>query len=90
MEFDPITLSRIQFGFVISFHIIVPAFAIELAAWLVTIRGRETKATRWLHQTEKGRPCLTGSLLLVAEPVDWSLRPGWVVPLASTGRRRSP
>ena len=39
MEFDPLLLSRIQFGFVIAFHIIFPAFTIGLAAWLATIEG---------------------------------------------------
>jgi cytochrome d ubiquinol oxidase subunit I len=39
MELDPVFLSRIQFGFVISFHIIFPAFTIGLAAWLATIEG---------------------------------------------------
>ena len=34
MELDPVILSRIQFAFVISFHIIFPAFTIGLAAWL--------------------------------------------------------
>src|ERR1700761_440428 len=39
MTFDPVVLSRIQFGFVISFHIIFPAFTLGLAAWLATIEG---------------------------------------------------
>jgi cytochrome d ubiquinol oxidase subunit I len=39
MELDPVMLSRIQFAFVISFHIIFPAFTIGLAAWLATIEG---------------------------------------------------
>ena len=39
MELDPIFLSRLQFAFVISFHIIFPAFTIGLAAWLATIEG---------------------------------------------------
>ena len=39
MELDPVILSRIQFAFVISFHIIFPAFTIGLAAWLATIEG---------------------------------------------------
>jgi cytochrome d ubiquinol oxidase subunit I len=39
MEFDPVLLSRIQFAFVISFHIIFPSFTIGLAAWLATIEG---------------------------------------------------
>lgn len=39
MELDPVLLSRIQFAFVVSFHIIFPAFTIGLAAWLATIEG---------------------------------------------------
>lgn len=39
MQLDPVILSRIQFAFVISFHIIFPAFTIGLAAWLATIEG---------------------------------------------------
>ena len=39
MELDPVILSRIQFAFVVSFHIIFPAFTIGLAAWLATIEG---------------------------------------------------
>jgi cytochrome bd ubiquinol oxidase subunit I len=39
VELDPVILSRIQFAFVISFHIIFPAFTIGLAAWLATIEG---------------------------------------------------
>ena len=39
MDLDPLLLSRIQFAFVITFHIIFPAFTIGLAAWLATIEG---------------------------------------------------
>jgi cytochrome bd ubiquinol oxidase subunit I len=39
MELDPVFLSRLQFAFVISFHIVFPAFTIGLAAWLATIEG---------------------------------------------------
>jgi cytochrome bd ubiquinol oxidase subunit I len=39
MDFDPVLLSRLQFAFVISFHIIFPAFTIGLAAWLATLEG---------------------------------------------------
>src|SRR5918993_6001036 len=34
MEYDPLFLSRIQFAFVVSFHILFPAFTIGLASWL--------------------------------------------------------
>jgi cytochrome d ubiquinol oxidase subunit I len=39
MDLDPVFLSRVQFAFVISCHIIFPAFTIGLAAWLATIEG---------------------------------------------------
>ena len=39
MDLDAVLLSRIQFAFVISFHIIWPSFTIGLAAWLATIEG---------------------------------------------------
>ena len=39
MHLDPLILSRIQFAFVVSFHIIFPAFTLGLAAWLATIEG---------------------------------------------------
>ena len=47
MDLDPLLLSRIQFAFVIAFHILFPAFTIGLAAyiallealWLVTRRS---------------------------------------------------
>ena len=39
MDLDPVLLSRIQFAFVISFHIIFPAFTIGLAAWLAVLEG---------------------------------------------------
>ena len=39
MDLDPVILSRIQFAFVVSFHVIFPAFTIGLAAWLATIEG---------------------------------------------------
>lgn len=37
---DALLLSRIQFGFVISFHILFPAFTIGLASWLAFIEWR--------------------------------------------------
>jgi cytochrome d ubiquinol oxidase subunit I len=39
MDISPLMLSRIQFGFAISFHIIFPAFTIGLAAWLAYLEG---------------------------------------------------
>ncbi|MEJ7747191.1 MAG: cytochrome ubiquinol oxidase subunit I [Luteimonas sp.] len=43
---DALLLSRIQFGFVISFHILFPAFTIGLASWLAFLE------LRWLRTRE--------------------------------------
>ena len=39
MDLVPVLLSRIRFAFVISVHIIFPAFTVGLAAWLATLEG---------------------------------------------------
>jgi cytochrome d ubiquinol oxidase subunit I len=36
---DVVLLSRLQFAFVVTFHIIFPSYTIGLAAWLATIEG---------------------------------------------------
>jgi cytochrome d ubiquinol oxidase subunit I len=36
---DPVLLSRIQFAFTISFHIIFPTFTVGLGAWLAFLEG---------------------------------------------------
>ena len=50
MSLDPVILSRIQFAFVISFHIIFPAFTIGLAAWLATIEGAHLVTGRAVYR----------------------------------------
>lgn len=49
LDVSPVLLSRIQFGFVMSFHIIFPAFTIGLASWLAFLAGMylKTKRTLW-------------------------------------------
>ena len=49
MSFDPLLLSRIQFGFVVSFHILFPAFTIGIASWLAFLEWRwlRTRETVW-------------------------------------------
>ncbi len=37
MELDPVILSRIQFAFVVSFHILFPAFTIGLASFIAVL-----------------------------------------------------
>ena len=39
MEFDALILSRIQFAFVVSFHIVFPSFTIGLASYLAVLEG---------------------------------------------------
>lgn len=50
MEFDPVFLSRVQFAFLITFHIIFPAFTIGLAAWLATIEGMRLATGKALYR----------------------------------------
>ena len=39
MELDPLLLSRIQFGFVVSFHAIFPVFSIGLASYIAVLEA---------------------------------------------------
>src|SRR3546814_1712490 len=46
---SPLFLSRVQFAFVISFHILFPAFTIGLAHWLAFLEWRwlRTRESLW-------------------------------------------
>jgi len=46
MDLDPLILSRIQFGFVVSFHVLFPAFTIGLASWLAVLEGLYLRTRR--------------------------------------------
>jgi cytochrome bd ubiquinol oxidase subunit I len=50
MELDPVLLSRIQFAFVVSFHIIFPAFTIGLAAWLAVLEAAHLGSGREIYR----------------------------------------
>jgi cytochrome d ubiquinol oxidase subunit I len=50
MDLDPVLLSRIQFAFTISFHIIFPSFTIGLAAWLATMEGAQVATGNTLYR----------------------------------------
>jgi len=39
MELDPVFLSRLQFAFVVAFHILLPAFTVGLASFIVVLEG---------------------------------------------------
>ncbi len=42
-QLDPVMMSRLQFAFTISFHILFPAFTIGLASWLAVVEWRWLK-----------------------------------------------
>src|SRR5258708_18458563 len=50
MDITPLLLSRIQFAFTISFHIIFPAFTIGLAAWLAVLEALHLKTGRTAYR----------------------------------------
>ena len=39
MELDPVLLSRLQFAWVVAFHILLPAFTVGLASFIATLEG---------------------------------------------------
>ena len=39
MDFDPVFLSRLQFAWVIAWHILLPAFTVGLAAFIAVLEG---------------------------------------------------
>ncbi|MBR1119915.1 cytochrome ubiquinol oxidase subunit I [Bradyrhizobium lablabi] len=50
MDATALLLSRIQFGFTISFHIIFPAFTIGLAAWLTVLEALHLRTGKQVYQ----------------------------------------
>jgi cytochrome d ubiquinol oxidase subunit I len=50
MDPTALLLSRIQFGFTISFHIIFPAFTIGLAAWLTVLEALHVRTGRLVYK----------------------------------------
>jgi cytochrome bd ubiquinol oxidase subunit I len=39
VDLDPVLMSRVQFAFVIAFHILLPAFTVGLSAFIVVLEG---------------------------------------------------
>src|ERR1700752_1596419 len=50
MDMTALLLSRIQFAFTITFHIIFPAFTIGLAAWLTVLEALHLRTGRPVYQ----------------------------------------
>lgn len=48
-QLDALTLARIQFAFVVSFHIVFPAFSIGLASWLAVLEFRWLKTGKPIY-----------------------------------------
>jgi len=89
MELDPVFLSRLQFAFLISFHIIFPAFTIGLAARLATIEGARLATGRAIYRRvfdfwlkifalSFGMRVVTGIVMAFQFGTNWSVlaRPG--------------
>ncbi|MBL8659479.1 MAG: cytochrome ubiquinol oxidase subunit I [Rhodospirillales bacterium] len=51
MDLDPVLLSRLQFGFVIAFHIIFPSFTIGLASFLAVLEGLWLKTDKPVYRS---------------------------------------
>ena len=51
MEFDALTLARLQFAFTVSFHIVFPAFSIGLASYLAVLHVLVLLTGRAVYQT---------------------------------------
>jgi cytochrome bd-type quinol oxidase subunit 1 len=59
MELNPVLLSRLQFAFTISFHVIFPSFTIGLAAYLATRKGHaQTNRLERDNDSKKSHPAL--------------------------------
>jgi cytochrome bd ubiquinol oxidase subunit I len=50
MELTALLLSRLQFAFTVSFHIIFPSFTIGLAAWLTVLEALHLKSGRLIYR----------------------------------------
>jgi hypothetical protein len=68
MDLD-LLLSRVQFAFTISFHIMSPAFTIGLAAWLETMEGMHLATGDAVYRLQRCSPFLRNDY----GPVDLSL-----------------
>jgi cytochrome d ubiquinol oxidase subunit I len=51
MDLDPILLSRIQFAFTVSFHILFPAFTVGLASWIVVLEALWLRTGSAVHRS---------------------------------------
>jgi cytochrome bd ubiquinol oxidase subunit I len=50
MDVSALTLSRVQFGFTVSFHIVFPSFTIGLAAWLAFLEAMSLATGRAVYR----------------------------------------
>jgi hypothetical protein len=50
MDVSALLLSRVQFGFTVSFHIIFPSFTIGLAAWLAFLEAMSLATGRAVYR----------------------------------------
>ena len=58
MDLDPVLLSRLQFAWVIGWHILLPAFTVGMASYIAILEGLHLVTGR--SASTCGYPC-TGS-----------------------------
>src|SRR5689334_14081386 len=46
MDLDPVLLSRLQFAWVIGWHIVMPAFTVGVAAYIALLEGLHVATSR--------------------------------------------
>ncbi|SMH62599.1 cytochrome ubiquinol oxidase subunit I [Azospirillum agricola] len=51
MDLDPLMLSRIQFAFTISFHILFPSFTVGLACWIALLEALWVGTGKWIYRS---------------------------------------
>ena len=49
MELDPVLLSRLQFAWVIAWHILMPAFTVGLASFIAVLEGMHLVTRREVY-----------------------------------------
>ena len=91
MDVTALLLSRLQFAFTVSFHIIFPAFTIGLAAWLTVLEALHLATGRPTYRVvfEFWRPrWRTRSMLPIRRTPAWPRR-GRSYPRGDDDHRRA-
>ena len=93
MDATALLLSRLQFAFTISFHVIFPAFTIGLAAWLTVLEALRlyTVGSSWFSSDEGKKGALAPGQFADLTEEDGAVTPGleFAPPVGADARRAS-